>query len=186
MSFIFTSASATPSRIATCASWPQACITPTFSPRNSVVTVDLNGTSVCSVTGSASMSARSAMVRAGLAALEQRGDAGDADAGFHFQAQRAQFLGDEVRRFDFAIAELGIGMQVTPPFDHVRLDGFGGGIELATCRRAPDVAGKVSARTLQTIFVMRAERCMRASVEDSAVYKPGRGGGIFPACASSP
>ncbi|MNV21528.1 hypothetical protein D3C71_1124660 [compost metagenome] len=30
---IFTSASATPSSVAVCASWPQACITPTGSPR---------------------------------------------------------------------------------------------------------------------------------------------------------
>ena len=61
------SASATPSRIATWPSWPHACITPTVSPRNCAVALDLNATSVCSVTGSASMSARSPTVRPGFA-----------------------------------------------------------------------------------------------------------------------
>ncbi len=60
------SAWAVPIRIAVCASWPHACITPTFSPRYSAVTADLNGTSTCSFTGSASMSARSAITGPGL------------------------------------------------------------------------------------------------------------------------
>ena len=64
--FIFDSASATPSRIATCMSWPQACITPTGWPRYVLFTVEANGNPVCSVTGSASMSARSAMRGPGL------------------------------------------------------------------------------------------------------------------------
>ncbi len=63
---IDTSACAAPIRIAVCASWPHACITPTFSPRYSVVATDLNGTSTCSATGNASMSARSAITGPGL------------------------------------------------------------------------------------------------------------------------
>ena len=57
---------AAPSSTAVWPSWPQACITPTFSPRYSAVAVDWNGRSACSVTGSASMSARSATVGPGL------------------------------------------------------------------------------------------------------------------------
>jgi hypothetical protein len=67
--FMPTSISATPIRLATCASCPQACMTPTFLPRYSAVTVDLNGTSTCSVTGNASMSARKAMTGPGLSPL---------------------------------------------------------------------------------------------------------------------
>ena len=50
-------------------SWPQACITPVSWPLYTVRTVDLNGTSTSSVTGSASMSARSATVGPGLPPL---------------------------------------------------------------------------------------------------------------------
>src|SRR3546814_932739 len=66
---IATSASATPSRIAVCASWPQACITPVCWPLKVVVTFDANGRSLRSVTGSASMSARSAIFGPGLPPL---------------------------------------------------------------------------------------------------------------------
>ena len=41
-------------------SWPQACITPTSSPFQMVRTLEANGTSTSSLTGSASMSARRA------------------------------------------------------------------------------------------------------------------------------
>jgi len=50
------------------ASWSHACITPTVSPLGLLArTVDLIGTSVSSVYGSASSSARSATVGPGLA-----------------------------------------------------------------------------------------------------------------------
>ena len=52
--------SATLIRIATWASCPQACMTPTSCPLYCDLTVDLNGRSTSSATGSASMSARSA------------------------------------------------------------------------------------------------------------------------------
>ena len=54
------STSATPIRMATWASWPQACMTPTGSPFHCAFTFEANGTSTSSATGSASMSARSA------------------------------------------------------------------------------------------------------------------------------
>ena len=60
------STSATPIRIATCASWPQACITPTSAPRQCAVTFEAKGRPVSSFTGSASMSARSATTGPGL------------------------------------------------------------------------------------------------------------------------
>ena len=51
---------ATPSCTAVCTSCPHACMTPTSCPRYMVRRVDRNGTSVSSVTGRASMSARTA------------------------------------------------------------------------------------------------------------------------------
>ena len=57
---------AAPMSIAVCASWPHACITPTSCPANVDRTLDLNGRSTCSVTGSASMSARSATTPPGF------------------------------------------------------------------------------------------------------------------------
>ena len=59
-SFMPASTSAAPMRIATWLSWPQACITPTSCPLYCARTRLLNGRSTCSVTGSPSMSARSA------------------------------------------------------------------------------------------------------------------------------
>ena len=59
--------SATPIRMATWASWPQACMTPTDSPFHCAFTFEANGTSTSSVTGSASMSARSATTGPGSA-----------------------------------------------------------------------------------------------------------------------
>ena len=64
-----TSAFATPSRMPVCASWPQACITPTVSPRYVDVAFEAKGRLLRSVTGSASMSARNAMRGPGLPPL---------------------------------------------------------------------------------------------------------------------
>ena len=49
------------------ASWPQACMTPVCWPLKVVVAVEANGRPVCSVTGNASMSARSATFGPGSA-----------------------------------------------------------------------------------------------------------------------
>ena len=66
VSRIATSALATPSRIPVWASWPQACITPTVSPRYCAVALEANGRPLRSATGSASMSARRAILGPGL------------------------------------------------------------------------------------------------------------------------
>ena len=55
-----TSAWAAASSIATWVSWPQACMTPTVFPSQVAVALLANGRSTSSLTGSASMSARSA------------------------------------------------------------------------------------------------------------------------------
>ena len=124
------STSATPSRIATWPSWPHACITPTVSPRNCAVALDLNGTSVCSVTGSASMSARSPTVRPGFAPRSNPTTPVTPTAGFHFHTERAQALCNVFRGAHFAVAELGMRMEVAPPFDRLRLDRLRGRIDL--------------------------------------------------------
>ena len=62
--------------------------------------------------------------------------------------QAAQFLGDEVRRFDFAVAELGIRVQVTPPLDHMRLDRFGGDIHRGHIRERNQPEDSVPGRRL--------------------------------------
>ena len=116
------STSATPRRMATCASCPQACMTPTSCPLNVVRTVDLNGTSTCSVTGSASMSARSATTRPGLPPLQDADDAGVRDRRLHLDAELAQAVGDELRRARLAVAELGMLVNVAAAGDDFRLD----------------------------------------------------------------
>ena len=58
--------SATPIKIATCASCPQACITPTSLPKYVVLTFDAKGNPVFSSTGKASISALRAIVGPGL------------------------------------------------------------------------------------------------------------------------
>src|SRR5690606_28393558 len=60
-----TSASATPIRMLVWASWPQACITPTSWPLKVARACEAKGRPVVSVTGSASMSARSASLGPG-------------------------------------------------------------------------------------------------------------------------
>ena len=62
----FDNASATPIRMATCVSWPHACMTPDSLPAQVVFTFDVKGRSTSSVTGSASMSARKATTGPGL------------------------------------------------------------------------------------------------------------------------
>ena len=52
--------------IAVCESWPQACITLTFWPLNSVVTLEAKGRATLSYTGKASISALKAMTAPGL------------------------------------------------------------------------------------------------------------------------
>ena len=65
-SFRLNKISATPSKIAICVSWPQACITGTVSPLYSPTILDFHGRSALSLTGSPSISARSATTGPGL------------------------------------------------------------------------------------------------------------------------
>ncbi len=61
--------SATPIRMATWASWPQACMTPVIWPCHIALALEAKGRSTRSSTGSASMSARSATTGPGLPPL---------------------------------------------------------------------------------------------------------------------
>ena len=65
------STAATPSCTVVWMSWPQAWATPTSWPRKVSFLVDLNGKSVSSITGSASMSARTAISGPGLPPLRR-------------------------------------------------------------------------------------------------------------------
>ena len=115
------SASAAPSRIAVCASWPQACAT--------LGIVDVYGAPVRSAIGSASMSARSAIRRPVLGAevADQPGAAGQ-----HLRVEPGvgQPLGDELRGGELLAAQLGVAVDVAAPVDQIVVvcgqPGFGG------------------------------------------------------------
>jgi len=53
--------------------------------------------------------------RPGLAALENADHAGMGDAGLHFQSEFFELIGDDFRRAEFAIAELGMRMDIATP-----------------------------------------------------------------------
>jgi hypothetical protein len=68
--------------------------------------------------------------RSGLAALEDADHAGMRDLLAHdVEAERAQVLGDDLRRAQFPVAELGILVEVAPPGDDLRLEATRGGID---------------------------------------------------------
>ena len=69
---------ATPIRMATWASWPQACMTPTFSPFQVVRAFDANGTSTRSSTGRRVHVGAQRDHRPGQLAAQHADDAGDA------------------------------------------------------------------------------------------------------------
>ena len=79
-----------------------------------------------------------------LRAAQQADDAGHADAGLHFDAERAQALRDLFCRAHFPVAELRMRVEVAPPFDRLRLDGLRGRIELGA--RDPAAGGLGRAR----------------------------------------
>ena len=61
--------------------------------------------------------------RAGPRALEQADDAGVGDLGADLvEAELAQVRGDDARGAELAVAELGVGVQIASPGDHLRLD----------------------------------------------------------------
>ena len=83
-------------------------MTPTSCPRNVVRTLEANGRFVCSVTGSASMSARTATTGPGRPPLRMRDDAVARDAGLDLEAELAQVVGDERGRLLLAVRQLRI------------------------------------------------------------------------------
>ena len=62
--------------------------------------------------------------------MEKSSDAVVRDAGPHFQAQALEVIGNELRGAHFAIGQLGMLMNVPPPFEHAGLDGTRELIEL--------------------------------------------------------
>ena len=60
--------------------------------------------------------------RAGLAALQQRDDAGVGDAGLHLEAELAQVLGDKRCGAGFLLAQFGMLVDVAPPRDQLVFD----------------------------------------------------------------
>ena len=75
------------------------------------------------------MSARSATTLPGLAAAQHADHAGVRDVLLHLDAERAQVVGDELRRAHLAVAELGVLVDVAAPGDHARLDARRGRID---------------------------------------------------------
>ena len=78
-----------------------------------------NGRSTSSVTGSASMSARSATTGPGLPPLRMPTTPVCATPVPHLEAERLQVLGRPGRRADLAVAELRMGVDVASPLDHL-------------------------------------------------------------------
>ena len=73
-----------------------------------------------SVTGSASMSARTATTGPGPPALEQRNDPVLRHAGLDLQAQLAEVVGDERSRLLLTVRQLGVLMNPMPDVHHCR------------------------------------------------------------------
>ena len=68
--------------------------------------------------------------RAGQGTAQQADDTGHADFGTHLvEPEGAQMRSDDSRGPELAVAELGVGMDVAPPRDQLRLDGGDGGID---------------------------------------------------------
>ena len=95
--------------IAVCPSWPHACITP-FVP-------DVNGASSRSVSGSASMSARQAMVRPGRSPWRMPTTPGARDPRPHLELGAVQPLGDDLGGAPLLERQLGMAVEVPPERD---------------------------------------------------------------------
>ncbi len=68
--------------------------------------------------------------RPGQRALEQADDAGVGDAGADLvETEAAQVLGNDRRSAEFAIAQLGVRVQVTAPGDDLRLESLRGAVD---------------------------------------------------------
>ena len=98
--------------------------------------------------------------RPGLAAFQYGDDAGMRDAGAHLQSERAQMRGDEFRGAEFAIAELGILVQVATPGHDLVLHGRrqGGGMIFAGGRggrKQEQAAGEQGAHGVDPVVAFR-------------------------------
>ena len=93
--------------MATWPSWPQACITPSVP--------EAKGASRISVSGSASMSARQAMVRPGLSPCSTPTTAVvSATPGTNLQAGGLQAFRDDLGGTMFLETQFGVAMEITP------------------------------------------------------------------------
>ena len=105
------------------ASWPQACMTPTFSPaRYLPLALDANGRPSRSLTGSASMSARRATTGPGLPPLSTPTTPVPATPVRTSRGRACAGVGDEACGARLLFAELGVLMDVAPPGDQLLLD----------------------------------------------------------------
>ena len=59
---------------------------------------------------------------AGTPSCEECDDAGPGYTGLRLQAEATKTIGDVLRGLDFAIGELGMFVEVSPPRDHLRFD----------------------------------------------------------------
>src|SRR4051794_40154686 len=105
--------------MATCPSCPQACMTSTSRPRYVLRAVEAKGSPCGSLTGKASMSARSATTGPGRLPRRNADHPGSRNTGPDLQAQAAQVLGHQSGCALFLVAEFGVGMDVPPPGDHL-------------------------------------------------------------------
>ena len=55
-------------------------------------------------------------------ATDQGHDTGMGDARFHIQTQRPQMIRNGRRSLEFPVAQLRVGVKITPPIDQLRLD----------------------------------------------------------------
>ena len=123
--------SATPSRMAVCASCPQACMTPTLRPRNSPVAVGPERhIGLFSYRQGIDVGAEQNR-RARKLAGNDGHDAGMRNAGADLETQRAQVLCNFRGCADFAVGELRIAVKIPAPFDDPRFDCCCRGIEFS-------------------------------------------------------
>ena len=130
------STSATPIRIAVCASWPQACITSTSRPLYCARTFEAKGTSASSFTGNASMSARSATTGDADRPRSRPTTPVCATPVVDLDPERAQVVRHQGRRAQLPVPELRVLVDVPPPGDHLRLDLLRQAVDLLRFRRS--------------------------------------------------
>ena len=129
---------ATAIRTAVCTSCPQACITPTSRPLYSALTLEAKGRSNASVTGRASISARSAITGPGLPPRRTPTTPVWATCVRTSRPSRAQVVRHDARRANFAIRQLRMLVNIAPPGNGLLLHFRGQPVDLRierACRR---------------------------------------------------